>query len=61
MHSSIAPLLAEYIEHVVVEFSDGDNHTKHAMTLLLIACAIDMDNMHHHIYIYIWVIIVGEK
>ena len=35
MHSTIAQLLAEYIEHVVVEFSDVDNHTKHAMTLSL--------------------------
>ena len=29
-----APLLTEYIEHVVVGLSDdADNHTKHAITL----------------------------
>ena len=27
------PNLAEYIEDVVVEFFDADNHTKHAMII----------------------------
>ena len=51
------PNLAEYIEHVVVVFSDACNHIKHAMTLWLFRgggmrywmvnwC---VDDLHHHI------------
>ena len=41
--------LAEYIKYVVVEFSDSDNYTKHAMTALdcNIGRSIDMDSMHY--------------
>ena len=43
--------VAEYIEHVVVEFYDVDNYTKHAMTL---DCdtgrSIDRDIVHYQIH-----------
>ena len=53
--------LAEYIEHVVVEFSEADNYTTHTMTLydcfVVLDCdigrSIDMNDMHHYIYVII--------
>ena len=45
MHSSIAPLLAEYIEHVAVEFSDTDNYTKHDDYMIIsLFCVVILDD-----------------